>query len=184
MRRRSIYDGLARAATKLFAEQGYDATTVEQIAGEAGVALRTFYRYCSSKADAVVPSIERELPQILATIEVTTAGQTLRPVVLDAVCEAVGEDDSALGHQVATILLTIPELMPRWLEANRRLHRGLVETLPRRFPVADGLEAEMTAAVVTSAVATAVTHAILTGQALRSLLEETLTHVPDLATRE
>ena len=44
---------LQDAALRLFSEHGYDATTVEQIAREAGVSHMTFFRYFPTK-DAVV----------------------------------------------------------------------------------------------------------------------------------
>ena len=44
---------LQETATRLFAEQGYDATTVEQIVREAGVSHMTFFRYFATK-DAVI----------------------------------------------------------------------------------------------------------------------------------
>ncbi|AXH95490.1 TetR/AcrR family transcriptional regulator [Ornithinimicrobium avium] len=44
---------LQAAALRLFSEQGYDATTVEQIAREAGVSHMTFFRHFPTK-DAVV----------------------------------------------------------------------------------------------------------------------------------
>jgi AcrR family transcriptional regulator len=42
---------LRQAAARLFAEQGYAATTVAQIAHEAQVGERTFYRYFDGKED-------------------------------------------------------------------------------------------------------------------------------------
>lgn len=46
-------DAIEQATLRLFDRQGYEATTVEQIADAADVSVRTFYRYFDSK-DAVI----------------------------------------------------------------------------------------------------------------------------------
>lgn len=49
---------ILRAATRLYLEAGYDATTVDQIAEASAVARRTFFRYFPRKDDTVFPHQE------------------------------------------------------------------------------------------------------------------------------
>src|SRR5438309_2373156 len=44
---------LTKAAIELFDEQGYDATTVAEIAERAGLTKRTFFRHCSDKREVL-----------------------------------------------------------------------------------------------------------------------------------
>lgn len=56
---------LLRAAERLFAESGFQATTVRAIADAAGVTERTFFRYFASKDDLVA----NDMSEWLATLE-------------------------------------------------------------------------------------------------------------------
>jgi len=51
-------DRLVVAAVDLFTEQGYDATTVTQIAGRAGVTRSTFFRHFPDKREVLVAGQE------------------------------------------------------------------------------------------------------------------------------
>lgn len=56
---------LVVAAVDLFTEQGYDATTVAQIAERAGVTKSTFFRYFPDKRDLLVAG-QQALSRLLA----------------------------------------------------------------------------------------------------------------------
>jgi len=52
------------AALALFEEQGYDATTVEEIADRAEVSTTTFFRYFPSKAEVILSDHGQQLPAL------------------------------------------------------------------------------------------------------------------------
>jgi TetR/AcrR family transcriptional regulator, regulator of mycofactocin system len=55
---------VARAALGLFDRQGYDETTVDEIAAAVGVSRRTFFRYYESKPDVVWGEFDAELVRL------------------------------------------------------------------------------------------------------------------------
>jgi len=68
IKRRETHDALAASAKRLFAERGYQATTVADIAAGAGVAPRTFFGYFPTKEavlfwpfDALADDLEEAL---------------------------------------------------------------------------------------------------------------------------
>jgi AcrR family transcriptional regulator len=61
--RRSLIEA---AAARLFARNGYDATTVEQIVSEAGVSKPMLYRHFESKKDLCMVLLERRRDELAA----------------------------------------------------------------------------------------------------------------------
>ena len=53
-KRDAVRAGLARVAIDLFARDGFEAVTVEEIARAAGISPRTFFRYFPTKDDIVL----------------------------------------------------------------------------------------------------------------------------------
>jgi AcrR family transcriptional regulator len=62
---------LADIALKLWAERGYDGTSVATIAGEAGIAKGTFYLYFETKGALLLEVLRRNslVPNVLALID-------------------------------------------------------------------------------------------------------------------
>jgi len=71
---------LLHAALKLFVSQGYRSTTLEQIAGEAGLTKGAVYFYFGNKASVLVALLDRVETQVVdATTEaVTRSGLSAR----------------------------------------------------------------------------------------------------------
>ncbi|WP_327433256.1 MULTISPECIES: TetR family transcriptional regulator [unclassified Streptomyces] len=78
---------LAAAAMELFATKGYEATTVDEIAAQAGVARRTFFRHFRSKEEAIFPDHDDTL--IRAEAVLNAAPPHEHP--LDTVCRGIKE---------------------------------------------------------------------------------------------
>ncbi len=71
---------IAAAARNLFAERGYEQTTVDAIAERAGVGRRTFFRYFRSKDDAIFPDHEQIAQEARALLDALVSLPPLRAV--------------------------------------------------------------------------------------------------------
>jgi AcrR family transcriptional regulator len=80
-------------AMRLFAQQGYDETTVEQIAAAAEISPSTFFRYFKTKEDVVVQ--DRYDDMIVEAIKAAPAELGPIPTVRHAFRQAMSEVDAA-----------------------------------------------------------------------------------------
>jgi mycofactocin system transcriptional regulator len=76
---------VARAALDLFARQGYDHTTVDEIAAAVGVSRRTFFRYYDSKREVVWGEFDAELIRLQDELEGAPDDQPMMDVLRQAV---------------------------------------------------------------------------------------------------
>ncbi|NEC68844.1 TetR family transcriptional regulator [Streptomyces sp. SID9727] len=130
---------LEKAALELFNHQGFDATTVAEIAARAEVTDRTFYRHFADKREVLFPGAN-PLADTLASAA-STAPAPLAPLelVAYALTEAasVFEEREDLVRQRQAVIAANPELQERELAklaavvsafAQALLERGLEAT--------------------------------------------------------
>lgn len=75
-------DALLQAALALFAEQGYEETTIEQIAHRANVAVGGFYQHFTSKKQVLLVLMDRLLEEIAGVGVQPLPDQPLTPYTL------------------------------------------------------------------------------------------------------
>ncbi len=94
---------LQQAADRLFAEQGYGATTVRDIAEAAGVTERTFFRYFTGKEELIIEDALGWLPVLLDRLRARPADEDVGTALRRAV------------QDVGALLSASPRPTPVWL---------------------------------------------------------------------
>jgi AcrR family transcriptional regulator len=120
-------------ALRLFREQGYQATTVEQIAEAAEVSPSTFFRYFPTKEDVVLQddfdpiAIEKFEAQPRDLHPLTA----LRAAIKEAFAE-VPADELEQWREVTRLTLAVPELRARTLDEFTRSVTMAAELIAKR----------------------------------------------------
>jgi AcrR family transcriptional regulator len=115
-------------AMRLFAEKGYDNTTVEEIAAAAGVSHMTFFRYFPRKECVVA------VDEYMGFLHDFPAGQppltAAHQAIRSTIAEMLAADAEAIRGR-AQIILRTPELHPGHGEIAAR--QGLAERMARHL---------------------------------------------------
>lgn len=154
MTARPIRDRLVEAAFALFAERGYEQTTVEDIAERAQVGRTTFFRQYRSKEDVIFPDHDR-----LTTAVAAQLSDTVELGAVEAVCNGARLvlrqylDEGERARQRYALTRKVTALRDREIASVARYQRLFRDHLAKHsqgVPDAD-LQAEICAAAVVSA---------------------------------
>jgi AcrR family transcriptional regulator len=125
---------LQQAALELYGEKGFDETTVAEIAEQAGLTKRTFFRYFADKREVLFARSE-EVEELFVT-EVEKAPKSAAPldavaVALDAVADRFepGRDHSSRRQR---IIDETPDLQERELIKLASLSAAVAGALHKR----------------------------------------------------
>ncbi|WP_072689022.1 TetR family transcriptional regulator [Rhodococcus marinonascens] len=137
-------------AIRLFAENGYEATTVEQIASAAGVSRRTFFRQFRSKEDVIFADHESLLQQASDSL----SSESDDPWA--AVCETASlvfdrfRENRELSARRYHVVQRVPALRDREIVTGDRYERSFVDYLRGAAPTEPVLKVIGFAAAVTA----------------------------------
>ena len=142
-------DQLFDAATNLFRELGYEATSHADISAEANIGRTTFYEHFSSKEDLLIQLVQRDLPvlidEMLAEVDHDLpADERLRALTIRFV-EFVGTDH--LGLILHTEVLRLSEEAQTAIGASHRALSNEVMDI-YRTGVASGVFAALPGPVI------------------------------------
>jgi AcrR family transcriptional regulator len=143
-------DRLVRAALDLFTEQGYDATTVNQIAERAGgLTKMTFFRHFPDKRE-VLFAAGQEIHGRLMADAIAAAPDSASPLQavaagLDAVAATFTDDRREFAARLRAVVAGSGELRERALSKRAALAEAMTGALQKRGvpDPAAGLAAEL-----------------------------------------
>jgi AcrR family transcriptional regulator len=124
---------LREHALRLFREQGYQATTVEQIAAAAEVSPSTFFRYFPTKEDVVLQ--DDMDTRMIAAFEQQPPGvgpiAAVRAAAREMVTSYTGTDLDVI-RETTRLTMTVPEVRARALDEFARTITVLTEAVSKR----------------------------------------------------
>lgn len=144
---------IVRCAMELFAERGFDATTIADIAEAADIAPRTFFGYFPSKEDVVFYDFETMFADFVSRVRErahgVTAFEVLREWIVDLITDS---DDDPFEERRHCLIADTPSLEAHERANMGRLHQVLTEAVAVDLDVApDALRARMVSAAAVAA---------------------------------
>jgi AcrR family transcriptional regulator len=122
------------AALELMEAQGYQATTVEEIARRAGVSSATFFRHFPAKEDVLFAqehdSAERMVWFVAGRSD---RSQTLAALAapVTAFADEIFSETGSQAHKLTRLVMTTPELAARSMRMRLRWEHGIARQLAR-----------------------------------------------------
>lgn len=137
-----------RAAIALFEEQGYEKTTVQQIAAAADVDPKTFNNYFRGKDDVLFTDVEQDFDRLLEPIAKRRAGEGPGEALARMIEEfrahrraKVPEREPGELSAAVRLAMSSPALQAKGLYLLVELQRRIAGELVRAFPTLDPITA-------------------------------------------
>ncbi|TBU71810.1 TetR family transcriptional regulator [Pseudomonas daroniae] len=130
-KRRETQQRIAEVGQRLFLSQGYDSTTLDAIAAEAGISRRTFFSYFKSKDDIIFFWLEADRASLLASLLKTSPDVPPLDAVRDAMVKHIARYTTEQMIAVDNLMLSSESLLARkqahYAEQEQSLFNALCE---------------------------------------------------------
>lgn len=136
-KKRRTQQRLEEAAIRLFSTQGYDNTTVEEIAAAADVSPRTFFRYFPTKEDVIFSAVSEFSDEAAQEVLEHPPEDSLRELIVHAVERNIAEAgwDRETMAQRAQLVQNVPVLAQRAFQLQARFEEDLAKAIAHRMGV-------------------------------------------------
>jgi AcrR family transcriptional regulator len=130
-----VRGALAAAAERLFLAEGFEETTVEQIAQAAGVSRRTFFRYFESKEDVLAAHAEEFGERLYSELAARPPGEPPLAAIRHALVPALeaGLRDADVLRYTIRLLRETSSLRRVLLARRNRLEERLAALMTTRL---------------------------------------------------
>lgn len=134
--RHAVREEVLRAAWVLFAEQGFEATTIDQVAEAAGMSRRTFFRYFAGKDELVLERLVEAGERVATALRERPSGEPAWPALRAAFDELVvsQETHAEAARSLGVMLRDEPGVRASVEERRRRWVEMLTPLVARRLP--------------------------------------------------
>ncbi|WP_067650534.1 TetR/AcrR family transcriptional regulator [Nocardia harenae] len=145
--RRAVQREIVGVAIELFLSQGYDGTTIEQIATAAGLSYRSFFRYFAGKDDLLVQATAATGEEIAATLRARPGAEAPWEALRHAFAPLVAQtarDEQA--RAMTRLMMNSPSLQASHQAKQASWRQAMAEALDARLgDIADRGERAMVA---------------------------------------
>lgn len=152
---------IADAALRLFAERGYEETTIADIAAAADVSPRTFFSYFPSKEEVVFAEMDERLAEVRSRMAECPTGetplQTMRRIALDLM-HAMAAQGGDYGAVQIRLVLDRPSLQARALTRIQDAEEEVVARLQELCPELDDISSVVIAGATVGGLRATIQH--------------------------
>ncbi|HEX5292750.1 MAG TPA: TetR family transcriptional regulator [Streptosporangiaceae bacterium] len=162
-KKRETRQQISDVATAMFAERGFDAVTISQVAEAAGVAKMTVTNYFPRKEDLVFDRAETVVARLAAAVAARAPGESLLTAIRRDYAQAAARADVTLGlsgPEFAAMIEASPVLVSRSREMLDQREQALGDAIAAETGV-DDPQQRVVAALLASV------HRVLSAEAWR-----------------